>query len=110
MGYSNTKSSVISSTNPAFFNFFFLNCSLINSTVDREIVDTNNMDNKKIVINLSISGIEISLDFTLLSDYENLVKKYQENLKLPERPLDLNTLFNAKLVALVTDPMLRPIV
>ena len=70
------------------------------------------MDNKKIVINPSISGIEKSLDFPLLSDYLNLVNKYQENLKLPERPLDLNTLFNAKLVALLTEvgPMLSPIV
>ena len=33
-------------------------------------------------------------------------------MKLPERPMDLNTVFNAKLVALVTedDPMLSPIV
>ena len=40
------------------------------------------------------------------------MNKYRENLKLPDRPLDLNTLFNAKLVALLTedDPMLSPIV
>ena len=38
--------------------------------------------------------------------------KYRENLKLPGRPLDLNTLFNAKLVGLLTedDEMLNPIV
>ena len=39
-------------------------------------------------------------------------KKYRENLKLPDPQLDLNILFNAKLVALLTedDPMLSPIV
>ena len=61
------------------------------------------MDNKKIVINLSTSGISISLDFPLLKTQVNLVYKYRETLKLPERPLELNTLFNAKLVALLTE-------
>ena len=41
-----------------------------------------------------------------------MVKKYRGNLKLPERPSDLNSLFIAKLVALITekDPELSPIV
>ena len=70
------------------------------------------MNNKNIVINPTTSGISVDLDFQLLSDHANLVKKYRENLKLPDRPLDLNILFNAKLVALLTedDPMLSPIV
>ena len=69
------------------------------------------MNNKNIVINPSTSGISVDLDYPLLPDYANLVKKYRENLKLPDRPLDLNILFNAKLVALLTedDPMLKPI-
>ena len=70
------------------------------------------MNHKNIVINPSISGISLALDFPLLPDHANLVKKYRENLKLPNRPLGLNILFNAKLVALLTedDPMLNPIV
>ena len=52
------------------------------------------------------------MDFPLLSDHVNLVKKNRENLKLPERFLNLICLFNAKLVALLTeeDSMLGPIV
>ena len=70
------------------------------------------MNNKNIVINPTTSGISVDLDFQLLPDHANLVKKYRENFKLPDRPLDLNILFNAKLVALLTedDPMLSPIV
>ena len=48
LDYSNTNSLVISSSNPAFFNFFILNCSLINSAVDKKIVDTVYIDNKKL--------------------------------------------------------------
>ena len=70
------------------------------------------MNHKKIVINPSTSGISVDLDLSLLPDHASLVKKYRENLKLPDRPLDLYLLFNAKLVALLTeyDPMLNPIV
>ena len=70
------------------------------------------MNHKNIVINPTTSGISVDLDYPLLPDHANLVKKYRENLKLPDRPLDLNILFNAKLVALLTenDPMLIPIV
>ena len=70
------------------------------------------MNHKNIVINLTTSGISVDLDYPLLPDHANLVKKYRENLKLPDRPLDLNILFNAKLVALLTedDPVLNPIV
>ena len=70
------------------------------------------MNHKNIVINLSTSVISLALDFPLLPDHANLVKKNRENLQLPDRPLDLNILFNAKLVALLTedDPMLNPIV
>ena len=70
------------------------------------------MDKKKIIINPSTSGISLSLDLPLLKDHANLVNKYLENLKLLELPLDLITLFNAKLVALLTDddPILSSIV
>ena len=70
------------------------------------------MNHKNIVINPSTSGISVDLDLSLLPDHTNLVKKYRENLKLPDRPLDLNIPFNAKLVALLTedDPMLNPMV
>ena len=70
------------------------------------------MNHKNIVINPSASGISVDLDLSLLLDHVNLVKKYRENLKLPDRPLDLNILFNTKLVARLTedDPMLNPIV
>ena len=69
------------------------------------------MDYKKFVINPSTSSILLSLGFLFLPDHANLVKKYRETLKLTERPLDLNTLFNAKVVALLTenDPILSPI-
>ena len=89
-----------------------LNCRLIIPPVDKKIVDTVDMNNKNIVINPSTSGISVDLDLPLLPDHANLVKKYRENLKLPDRPLNLNILFNAKLVALLTedDPMLNPIV
>ena len=40
------------------------------------------MNHKKIVINPSTSGISLALDFPLLQDHANLVKKYRENLKL----------------------------
>ena len=67
--------------------------------------------NRNFVINTSTSGISLALEFILLPDHANLVKKYRENLKLPDRPVDLNILFNAKLVALLTEnePMLIPI-
>ena len=70
------------------------------------------MSNNKIVINPSTSNIQVAVEFLILSKHEKLVTKYGENLKLPERSLDINTLFNAKLVALLTeeDPMLSPIV
>ena len=70
------------------------------------------MENKKIVIYQSIFSILTSLGLPLLEDHQDLVNKHRENLKLPDRPLNLNTLFNAKVVALLTedDPMLSPIV
>ena len=110
--YSNTNTLIISISNSAFLYFLILNRSLINSPVDKKIVDTVNMNNKNIVINPTTSGISVDLEFKLLPNHINLVKKYRENLKLPDRPLDLNILFNAKLVALLTedDPMLSPIV
>ena len=70
------------------------------------------MNHRNIIINPSISGISVDSDLSLLPDNANLVKKYRENLKLPDRPLDFNILFNVKLVALLTEhePMLNPIV
>ena len=110
--YSNTNPIIFSISNSSFFYFLILNCRLINSSVDKKIVDTVNINNMNIVINPSTSGISVDLDLSLLTDHANLVKKYRENLKLPDRPLDLNILFNANLVILLTedDPMLNPIV
>ena len=110
--FSNTNPIIISISNSALFYFLILNCRLINSPVDKKFVDTVNMNHKNIVINLSTSGISVGLDLPLLSDHANLVKNYRENLKLPDRLLDLNVLFNAKLIALLPedDPILNPIV
>ena len=110
--YSITNPIIISISNSAFFYFLILYCRLINSPVDKKSVATDNMNHKNIVINPSTSGISVDLDLSLLPDHANLVKKYRENLKLPDRPLDLNILFNAKLVALLTedDAMLNSIV
>ena len=70
------------------------------------------MSNNQIVVNPFTSGIQVSIDFQISSEHKKLVTKFRENLKLTERPLDLNTLFNAKLVALLTedDEMLNPVV
>ena len=61
------------------------------------------MSINQIVVNPSTSGIQVSIDFQISSEHKKLV---------PERPLDLKTLFNAKLVALLTedDEMLNPFV
>ena len=56
------------------------------------------MSNNQIVNNHFTSGIQVSVEFSFSSEIKKKhVNKYRENLKLPERPLDLNTLFNAKL-------------
>ena len=70
------------------------------------------MSNNQIVVNPSTSGIQVAIDLQISSEHIKLVTKYRENLKLPERLLDLSTLFNAKLVALLTEDaeMLNPIV
>ena len=70
------------------------------------------MENSKIVIFPSTSGIQVFLEFLLLSDHVKLVNEYRESLKLPDRHLDLNTLYSATLVALLRedDPILCPIV
>ena len=70
------------------------------------------MSNNQIVINPSISGSHVTIYFPISSEHKKLVFKYREILKFPERPSDLNLLFNAKLVAHLTeeDPMLGPIV
>ena len=70
------------------------------------------MSNNQIIVNPFTSGIQVLIDFQISSEHKKLVTKFRENLKLTERPLDLNTLFNAKLVALLTedDEMLNPIV
>ena len=44
---SNTNSLINFVSNPTFFYFLLLHCRLINSSVDRKIVDTDNMDKKK---------------------------------------------------------------
>ena len=69
------------------------------------------MENSKIVINPSTSGLQVSSEFPLLPDHVKLVKNYRKN-RLLDRPLDLNRKFSARLVALLTedDSMLSPIV
>ena len=69
------------------------------------------MSNNQIVIDPSTSSIQVTVEFPISSEHENLVTKYRAYLKLTEQPLELNTLFKAKLVALLTteDPMLSPI-
>ena len=61
------------------------------------------MSNNQIVVNPSTSGIQVTIDFQISSEHKKLRTKYQENIKFPEKPLDLNALFNAKLVALLTE-------
>ena len=71
------------------------------------------MSTNQIVINPSTSGIQVTIDYQISSEHKKLVTKYRENLKLPEKPLDLNSLFKAKLVVtLLTedDEMLSPLV
>ena len=110
--FSSTDSTKILLSNSAFIYFLILNSSLISNPSDFKLINSENMSNNQIVVNPSTSGIHVSIDFQIFSDHKNLVTKFRENLKLPERPLDLNTLFNAKLVALLTedDEMLNPIV
>ena len=48
------------------------------------------MLNNQIVIIPSTSGIQVKVELPILSKRENLVTNYRENLKLSERPLDLN--------------------
>ena len=47
--------------------------------MDNKIVDTVNMNNKNIVINPTTSGISVDLDYPLLPDHANLVKKTAKN-------------------------------
>ena len=110
--FSNTDFTKISLSNSAFIYFLILNSSLISNPSDIKLINSVNMSNNQIVVNPSTSGIQVSIDFQIPSEHKKLVTKFRENLKLPERPLDLNTLFNAKLVALLTedDELLNPIV
>ena len=56
------------------------------------------MLNNQIVIIPPTSGIQVKVEFPILSKRENLVTNYRESLKLSERPLDVNSLFNSKLL------------
>ena len=40
------------------------------------------MNNMNIVINPTTSGISVDLDFQLLPDHANLVKKYRESCRI----------------------------
>ena len=110
--FSNIDSTKISLSNSAFLYFLILNCSLITNPKDLKIVNSVNMSNNQIVINPSTYGIQVTIDYQISSEHKKLVTKYRENLKLPKKLLDFNTLFNAKLVALSTEDneMLGPIV
>ena len=110
--FSSTDSTKISLSNSAFIYFLILNSSLISNPSDLKLINSVNTSNNQIVVNPSTSGIQVSIDFQIFPEHKKLVTKFRENLKLPERPLDLNTLFNAKLFILLTedDEMLNPIV
>ena len=110
--FSSTDSTKIFLSNSVFIYFLILNGSLISNPSDLKLINSVNMSNNQIVVNPSTSGIQVSIEFQISSEHKKLVTKFRENLKLLERPLDLNTLFNAKLVALLTDDdeMLNPIV
>ena len=110
--FSRTDSTEIFLSNSAFIYFLILNSSLITNPLDLKLINSVNMSNNQIVVNPSTSGIQVSIDFQISSEHKKLVTKFRESLKLPERPLDLNTLFIAKLFALLTedDEMLNPIV
>ena len=110
--FSNTDPTKIILSNSAFIYFLILSSSLISNPSDFKIISSVNMSNNQIVVNPATSGIQVSIVFQTSSEHKKLVTKYRENLKLPEKLLDLNTLFNAKLVALLTedDEMLNPIV
>ena len=97
--FSSTDSTKIFLSNSAFIYFVILNSSLISNPSDLKLIKSVNMSNNRIVLNPSTSGIQLSIDFQISSEHKKLVTKFRENLKLPEIPLDLNTLFNAKLVA-----------
>ena len=109
--FSNTDPTKIFLSNSAYIYFLIFNSSLISNPSDFILINSVIMSNNQIAVNPSTSGIQVSTDFQISSEHKKLVTKYRENLKLPERPLDLNTLFNAKLVALLTedDEMLNPI-
>ena len=64
------------------------------------------MSNTQIVTSPSTSGVQVSVEFPILSENEKLVNKNRENFNV------LWTLFNAELVALLIekDPMLSLIV
>ena len=100
LDFSNIDTTKINLSNSAFIYFLILNRSLIINSQDLKIVNSVNMSNNQIVINPSISGSQVTIDFPISSEHKKLVFKYREILKLPERPSDLNSLFNAKLVAL----------
>ena len=110
--FSSTDSTKIFLSNSAFIYFLILNSSLISNPSDLKLTNSVNMSNNQTVVNPPTSGIQVSIDFQIFSEHKKLVAKFRKNLKLPERPWDLNTLFNAKLVALLTedDEMLNPIV
>ena len=48
------------------------------------------MSNNQILNNPSTSGIHVTIDFQVSSEHKKLVNKYRENVKLAEKPLDLN--------------------
>ena len=73
--FSNTDPTKIILSISAFIYFLILTSSLIS--------------------NPSTSGIQVSIDFQISSEHKKLVTKYRENLKLPEKLLDLNPFVKA---------------
>ena len=87
--YSKTNTLIISISNSAFLYFLIRNCRIINSPIDKKIVDTVNMNNKNIVIDPTTSGISVDLDYPLLPDHANLVKKKPRKFEVAGSTLGL---------------------
>ena len=51
------------------------------------------MENSQTVINPSTSGIEVSLEISLLPDHEKLVKKYRKTIKVARSTIGFEYLF-----------------
>ena len=77
--FSNTDPTEIFLSNSAFKYFLIPNCSLISNPTDLKLINSVSMSNNQIVVNHSISGIQVTIDFQISSEHKKLVTKYREN-------------------------------